>query len=84
MPIISKSRQPLSRCSKIICNFGIYDTFKYNGVTDDAIRLRLFHFSLCDNAYEWLDSQEPGSIMMWDKLVGKFLHKFSPLTEPFN
>ena len=28
----------------------ICDTFKYNGVTDDAIRLRLFPFSLKDRA----------------------------------
>ncbi|KAA3462883.1 oligopeptide transporter 4-like [Gossypium australe] len=32
------------------------DTFKYNRVTDDAIRLRLFPFSLIDNAFSWLDS----------------------------
>ena len=28
----------------------ICDTFKYNGVTDDAVRLRLFPFSLKDKA----------------------------------
>ncbi|XP_052478429.1 uncharacterized protein LOC128033971 [Gossypium raimondii] len=31
----------------------LYDTFKYNGVTDDTIRLRLFPFSLIDNAFSW-------------------------------
>ncbi|XP_021292496.1 uncharacterized protein LOC110422806 [Herrania umbratica] len=31
----------------------ICDTFKYNGVTDDAIRLRLFPFSLRDKAKSW-------------------------------
>ena len=34
-----------------IANFlEIYDTFKYNGVSDDAIRLRLFPFTLKDKA----------------------------------
>ena len=28
----------------------ICDTFKHNGITDDAIRLRLFPFSLRDKA----------------------------------
>ncbi|XP_031286373.1 uncharacterized protein LOC116145068 [Pistacia vera] len=34
----------------------ICDTFKQNGVTDDAIRLRLFPFSLRDKAKNWLNS----------------------------
>ncbi|KAA3487059.1 Integrase-like protein [Gossypium australe] len=33
----------------------LFDTFKYNEVTDDAILLRLFPFSLIDNAFTWLD-----------------------------
>ena len=37
-------------------------TFKYNGVTDDTIRLRLFSFSLRDKAKLWLNSLPPGSI----------------------
>ena len=32
----------------------ICDTFKHNGVSDDAIRLRLFPFSLRDKAKNWL------------------------------
>ena len=31
----------------------ICDTFKYTGVTDDAIRLRLFPFTLRDKAKSW-------------------------------
>ncbi|XP_063949928.1 uncharacterized protein LOC135152765 [Daucus carota subsp. sativus] len=31
----------------------IYDTFKFNGVTEDAIKLRLFPFSLRDKAKGW-------------------------------
>ena len=46
-----------------IANFiEICDTFKYNGVSDDAVRLRLFPFSLKDRAKNWLNSLPGGSI----------------------
>ena len=46
-----------------IANFlKICDTFKYNGVLDDAIRLRLFPFTLNDRVKAWLNSQPPASI----------------------
>ena len=46
-----------------IANFlEICDTFKQNGVTDDAIRLRLFPFSLRDKAKSLLNSLFVGSI----------------------
>ena len=47
-----------------ICN-----TFKYNGVTDDAIRLRLFSFSLIDKAKNWLNSLPSNFITTWDSLA---------------
>ena len=40
----------------------VCDTFKINGVTEDAIRLRLFPFSLRDRAKQWLTSLPAGSI----------------------
>ncbi|XP_052199599.1 uncharacterized protein LOC127806389 [Diospyros lotus] len=40
-----------------IANFlEICDTFRHNGVSEDAVRLRLFPFSLKDRAKEWLNS----------------------------
>ncbi|WRX27887.1 Retrotransposon gag domain - like 10 [Theobroma cacao] len=54
----------------------ICDTFKYNGVTDDAIRLRLFPFSLRDKAKSRLNSLPNGSITTWEELAQKFLTKF--------
>ncbi|WRX08623.1 Retrotransposon gag domain - like 6 [Theobroma cacao] len=54
----------------------ICDTFKYNGVTDDAIRLRLFPFFLRDKAKSWLNSLPNGSITTWEDLAQKFLAKF--------
>ncbi|KAL0405269.1 UNVERIFIED_CONTAM: hypothetical protein Slati_3840800 [Sesamum latifolium] len=30
------------------------DTFRFNGVNNNAVRLRIFPFSLCDTAKDWL------------------------------
>src|SRR5262249_8715827 len=57
----------------------ICDTFKSNKVSDDALRLRLFPFSLRDRAKAWLNTLPNGSIVTWDGLAEKFLTKyFSP------
>ena len=56
----------------------ICDTFKYNGVSEDAVRLRLFPFSLRDRAKTWLHSLPSGSITTWEDLAQKFLAKFFP------
>ena len=62
-----------------ISNFlELCDTFKINGVSDDAIRLRLFPFSLWDKAKSWLHSLPVGSITTWDVLAQKFLAKYFP------
>ncbi|KAA3456048.1 Retrotransposon gag protein [Gossypium australe] len=55
------------------------DTFKINGVSDDAIHLRLFPFSLRNKAKQWLNSLPRGSITTWEQMTEKFLLKyFSP------
>ncbi|XP_061353733.1 uncharacterized protein LOC133298459 [Gastrolobium bilobum] len=59
----------------------ICDTVKMNGVADDAIRLRLFQFSLKDQALKWLHQQPTGSIASWDDLAAKFLANFFPITK---
>ena len=62
-----------------ILNFlEVCDIVKYNGVSDDAIRLRLFPFSLKDKAKHWLISEPPDSITSWDHLSNKFLGSFFP------
>ena len=62
-----------------ILNFlEVCDTLKYNEVSDDAIRLRLFTFSLKEKAKHWLISELPDSITSWDELSNKFLARFFP------
>ena len=56
----------------------VCDTIKYNGVTEEALRLRLFPLSLGDRAKHWLTSQPPDYITSWNDLVHKFLTKFFP------
>ena len=56
----------------------VCDNVKYNGVTEEAIRLRLFPLSLSDRAKQWLTSEPPNSIISWADLVHKFLTKYCP------
>ncbi|KAG9458142.1 hypothetical protein H6P81_002650 [Aristolochia fimbriata] len=53
-------------------------TFKYNGVSDDAARLRLFKFTLGGRAKTWLNTLLAGSIATWEDLQKKFLGKYFP------
>ncbi|KAK5818852.1 hypothetical protein PVK06_023798 [Gossypium arboreum] len=54
------------------------DTFKINGISDDAIHLRLFPFSLRNKAKQWLNSLPRGSITTWEQMTKKFLLKYFP------
>ena len=56
----------------------VCDAVKYNGVSDDAIRLRLFPFSLKDKAKHWITIEPSDSITTWDELVNRFLTWFFP------
>ncbi|XP_073137106.1 uncharacterized protein [Henckelia pumila] len=57
----------------------ICDTFKFNGVTADAVILCLFPFSLQRDATEWLTQFPVMSITM--ELVQVFLNKYFPPTK---
>ncbi|XP_074283651.1 uncharacterized protein LOC141608188 [Silene latifolia] len=52
--------------------------YKANRVTDDAIRLRLFPYSLRGSAKEWLKSLEPESLRIWNDVSKAFLNKYFP------
>ncbi|KAL1555064.1 hypothetical protein AAHA92_15548 [Salvia divinorum] len=59
----------------------ISNTVKANGVTDDQVRLRLFPFSLKDEARDWYDSMGPETVRTWDAMVDLFLAKYFPPSE---
>nr|GEV93048.1 reverse transcriptase domain-containing protein [Tanacetum cinerariifolium] len=63
-------------------------TLKYWDVTNDAIKLMLFPYSLEGAARIWYEKEPPNSILTWDDLVNKFEmlracphHGFSELTQ---
>ena len=56
----------------------ISNTFSVQGVTQDAIRLRLFPFSLLGKAKQWFYTSQ-GVTDTWDKCSMAFLEKFFPL-----
>jgi len=56
----------------------ICDTIKMNGVSEDAIKLRLFHFSLRDKAKVWLNSKAPNSFTTWTTVSQAFLSMYFP------
>jgi len=45
-------------------------------VSTNAIRLRLFPFSLKDRASDWLENEEPNSFTTWEALSKAFLNKY--------
>nr|GEW00653.1 reverse transcriptase domain-containing protein [Tanacetum cinerariifolium] len=53
-------------------------TLKYRDVPNDAIKLRLFPYSLEDRARIWYEKEPPNSILTWDDLVNKFVNQFFP------
>ncbi|XP_052198364.1 uncharacterized protein LOC127805652 [Diospyros lotus] len=52
--------------------------FKYQGINEEALKMRLFPHTLKDRAREWLDSLPLGSITTWTDLVQKFTLKYFP------
>jgi hypothetical protein len=56
----------------------ICSTFTINGVTQEAIRLLLFPFSLLGKARQWFYSNR-NTVDTWDKCSNAFLVKFFPM-----
>ncbi|KAM6551726.1 hypothetical protein CsatB_001534 [Cannabis sativa] len=58
----------------------VSDSFKLQGVSEEALRLKLFPFSLRDRARAWLNTLPPDSVTNWNDLAEKFLRKYFPPT----
>ncbi|CAL1370506.1 unnamed protein product [Linum trigynum] len=56
----------------------ICDTMKSPTVSDDAIRLRMFSFSVIGNASHQFQNLTPRSITTWAQLEKVFLDKYFP------
>lgn len=54
----------------------VSDSFKLAGVLEDALRLKLFPYSLRDRARAWFNSLPLNSISTWQELAEKFLMKY--------
>jgi hypothetical protein len=56
----------------------IVDSIDLDVATRETTRLRLFQFSLRDQASQWLERLPAGSITTWDNLTNRFLTQFFP------
>jgi len=56
----------------------VCEAFKAPGVIEEALRLKLFPYSLRDRARAWLNSLPPDSVANWNDLAEKFLVKYFP------
>ncbi|GKB52626.1 hypothetical protein Tco_0903379 [Tanacetum coccineum] len=54
----------------------ITNNFRFQNVPSTTIKLLLFPFLIDGVAKTWLDKEPPQSILTWDDLVSRFLHKF--------
>ncbi|XP_062085597.1 uncharacterized protein LOC133791695 [Humulus lupulus] len=59
----------------------VSDSFKLQGVTEEALRLKLFPFSLRDRDKAWLNTLPSNPVTTWHELVEKCLMKYFPPTK---
>nr|GEX15036.1 hypothetical protein [Tanacetum cinerariifolium] len=62
----------------------ITSTLKYRNVSNEAIKLMLFPFSLDGAARIWLEKEPPRSILTWEDLVSKFVNHLFPPSKTTN
>ncbi|GKE96076.1 zinc finger, CCHC-type containing protein [Tanacetum coccineum] len=56
----------------------LVDSLDLDGANTERTRLRLFQFSLRDQASKWLERLPAGSITTWEDLTTRFLAQFFP------
>ncbi|GKC30788.1 zinc finger, CCHC-type containing protein [Tanacetum coccineum] len=54
----------------------LVDSLDLDGKNRERTRLRLFQFSICDQAINWLERLPAGSISAWEDLTTRFLAQF--------
>ncbi|GJW76344.1 zinc finger, CCHC-type containing protein [Tanacetum coccineum] len=59
--------------------FKLVDSLDLDGANRERTRMRLFQFSLHDQASNWLERLPAGSITTWEDLTTHFLAQFFPL-----
>ncbi|GJS44786.1 reverse transcriptase domain-containing protein [Tanacetum coccineum] len=62
----------------------ITSTLEYRNVSNEAIKLMLFPFSLNGATRIWLEKEPPHSILTWEDLVSKFVNHFFPPSKTTN
>ncbi|GJZ92286.1 MAK10-like protein [Tanacetum coccineum] len=63
---------------KVVCVLKLVDSLDLDGENRERTRLRLFQFSLRDQASNWLERLPAGSITTWEDLTTRFLAQFFP------
>nr|GEU29767.1 reverse transcriptase domain-containing protein [Tanacetum cinerariifolium] len=61
----------------------ITSTLKFRDVSNDAIKLMLFPYSLEGAAKIWYETESPRSILTWGDLISKFVNHFFPPRKPY-
>lgn len=56
----------------------ICGTIKYQQLSDEIVKLKLFPFLLKDKAKSWFNSLKPESITTWNQMSVTFLQQFFP------
>ncbi|XP_031120199.1 uncharacterized protein LOC116023344 [Ipomoea triloba] len=56
--------------------YGIVQHFPLNDLTEGALRMRCFPYTLKDAAKTWLMTLTPGSLRTWPEVYNKFIGKF--------
>ncbi|GJX65667.1 hypothetical protein Tco_0300010 [Tanacetum coccineum] len=78
LPVFRGREEPYAHMREF---FSIADTYQVNNTTKDGVRLRLFPFSLKDQAKAWFTSLEPGSINSWSEMQSAFVDEFYSISK---
>nr|GEZ92109.1 hypothetical protein [Tanacetum cinerariifolium] len=78
LPVFRGHEEPYAHLREF---YSIADRYQVNNTTKDGVRLRLFPFSLKDQAKAWFTSLEPGSIHSWSEIQSAFFDEFYSISK---